>query len=153
MPSEQVSRNGSPNDLAHPVLRAAFETLSPELDEFAETHSLLVERYQRGFSMWTFLFQHPKGGAASLQLNMVLAPDTGRLSASLLSHWWLDVEPGQRRLAAEFPTVPIASLLPADVRYALERAFDQVIGTEETALSREVWIRRGYEMPNLPWPT
>jgi len=142
-----------PSDLAHPVLRAAFDALTPELDAFAERHSLLVERYPRGFSMWTFLFQHPKGGAASLQFNIALCPDTGRLSASLLSHWWLDVEPGHRRLAAEFPTVPVASLRAADVRYELERAFDQVIGAEESALSREVWVRRGFEMPNLPWPT
>jgi hypothetical protein len=39
------------------------------------------------------------------------------------------------------------------VRYALERAFDQVIGTEESALSREVWVRRDSRMPDLPWPT
>lgn len=142
-----------PSDLAQPVLRAAFDTLAPELDAFAERHTLLVERYPRGFPMWTFLFQHPKGGAASLQFNITLAPETGRLAASLLTHWWLDVEPGQRRLAAEFPTVAVVSLRPADVRYALERAFDQLIGTEETALSREVWVRRGHEMPTLPWPT
>ena len=142
-----------PSDPAHPVLRAAFETLSPGLDEFAERHSLLVERYPRGFSMWTFQFQHPKGGAASLQFSIALSAEIGRLVGSLLSHWWLDVEPGHRRLAAEFPTARVPTLLPADVRYALERAFDEVIGAEESALSREVWVRRGYEMPNLPWPT
>jgi hypothetical protein len=103
--------------------------------------------------MWTFLFQHPKGGCASLQFNIALAPESGRLSASLLTHWWRDIDPGQRRLAAEFQTERVASLLPADVRYALERAFDQVIGTEASALSREVWVRRRSEMPNLPWPT
>lgn len=142
-----------PSDLAHPVLRAAFDSLRGVLEEFADSHSLRVERYPRGFSMWTFLFQHPKGGAASLQFNIALAPETGGLAASVLSHWWLDVEPGQRRLAAEFPTERVPTLLPADVRYALERAFDQVIGTEESALTREVWVRRGYQMPNLPWPT
>ena len=142
-----------PSGLGQPVLRTAFDTLSPELEAFADSHSLLVERYPRGFSMWTFLFQHPKGGAASLQFSIALSPENGRLVGSLLSHWWLDVEPGHRRLAAEFPTVRVASLLPSDVRYSLERAFDQVIGTEESALSREVWVRRGYEMPSLPWPT
>jgi|SRR5690242_3275004 len=142
-----------PSGLAHPVLRAAFDALSPELDAFADSHSLLVERYPRGFSLWTFLFQHPKGGAASLQFNIAQSTETGRLAGSLLSHWWLDVEPGHRRLAAEFPTVRVASLLPSDVRYSLERAFDQIIGMEESALSREVWVRRGYEMPSLPWPT
>jgi len=142
-----------PNDLTHPVLRAAFGTLSAELEAFAESHSLLIERYQRGFSMWTFLFQHPKGGAASLQFNIALSQESGRLVGSVLPHWWMDLEPGQRRLAAELPTVGVASLLPNDVRYALERAFDRLIGAEESALSREVWVRRHYEMPNLPWPT
>src|SRR3982751_5542622 len=98
------SRPGPAGELADPLLRAAFDTLAPELDSFAESHALLVQRYQRGFSMWTFLFQHPKGGAASLQFNITQSPETGRLSASVLSHWWLDVEPGQRRLVAVFPT-------------------------------------------------
>jgi hypothetical protein len=142
-----------PSELVHPVLRAAFDTLTAELEAFAESHSLLVERYQRGFSMWTFLFQHPKGGAASLQFNIVLSQEDGRLVGSLLSHWWLDVEPENRRLAAEFPTTRVTCLLPPDVRFALERAFDQIIATEESALSREVWMRRRHEMPNLPWPT
>lgn len=150
---QPTSTNDSSGDLTHPVLRAAFDNLAPELDAFAEAHSLLVERYQRGFSMWTFLFQHPKGGAASLQFNITLSPENGRLAASVLSHWWLDVEPGHRRLAAEFPTARVASLLRPDVRYALEQAFDRVIGTEESALSREVWVRSGYQMPTLPWPT
>jgi hypothetical protein len=144
---------GNRMPLQNPVVRAAFETLSAELEAFAELHSLLVERYQRGFPMWTFLFQHPKGGSASLQFNIALAPESGRLTASVLTHWWRDVEPGHRRLAAEFPTVRVGTLLPADVRYALERAFDVLIGTEESALSREVWIRRDYRMPDLPWPT
>jgi hypothetical protein len=148
MPLEKPS--GEP---AHPVLRAAFESLGPELESFAERHSLLVERYPRGFPMWSYLFHHPKGGAASLQFNIAHAHDSGRLTASVLTHWWLDVEPGHRRLAAEFPTARVTSLLPADVRYALERAFDQLIGTEESALQREVWIRRDYTMPDLPWPT
>src|SRR5689334_4257558 len=122
MPLDQPS-----SDLAHPVLRSAFDSLRPVLEEFADGHSLLVERYPRGFSMWTFLFQHPKGGNASLQFNIALAPETGGIVASLLSHWWLDVEPGHRRLAAEFPTERVPTLRPEDVRYALERAFDRII--------------------------
>ena len=143
-----------PDELpAHPVVRAAFDSLSPALEEFAERHSLRIERYPRGFSMWAFLFQHPRGGAASLQLNILLKPESGRLLGSLLTHWWLDIEPGERRLASEFPTVGLPSLRPPDVRYALERAFDQVIGTEESVLTREVWVRRGVPMPDLPFPT
>lgn len=139
--------------LENPVLDTAFESLRSELEAFADCHSLRVERYPRGFPMWTFLFQHPRGGAASLQFNLAPAPESGRLAASVLTHWWLDVEPGHRRLAAQFPTAPVATLRPADVRYALERAFDELIGTEESALSHEVWIRRESPLPDLPWPT
>lgn len=138
---------------ARPVLRATFQLLSGELEAFAERHSLLVERFPRGFSIWTFLFQHPKGGAASLQFNLAAQPETGELTGSLLPHWWLDLEPGNRRVAAEFPTLPVASLSPDDVRAALERAFELVIATGESALTREMWSRRTYQTPNLPWPT
>jgi hypothetical protein len=141
-----------PSDLAHPVLRAAFESLSDELDDFADRHSLLVERYQRGFSMWTFMFQHPKGGVASLQFS-ICAPGSGELTASLLPHWWLDVEPAHRRLAAEFPTVPVTSLEPTAVRKALEDAFELVLAAQESALKREFWMRGSHDLPQAPWPT
>ena len=142
-----------PVDLHHPKLRAAFQQLAPELTNFAEQHSLLVERYQRGFPMWNFMFQHPKGGAASVQFNIGNKRETGKPEASLLPHWWLDVEPGNRRLSAEFPTTPIASLAAADVRAALERALERVLSLPESALTREVWTRRTHGLPELPRPT
>jgi hypothetical protein len=153
MPRVHPSRNWPPGDLARPVLRATFQLLSGELEEFAERHSLLVDRFPRGFSIWSFLFQHPKGGAASLQFNITARPDTGELTGSLLPHWWLDLEPGNRRVAAEFPSIPVVSLAPADVRAALEHAFELVIAAGESALTREMWRRRSYQMPDLPWPT
>ena len=153
MSQGHLSKNGPAGDLARPVLRATFQLLSGELEAFAERHSLLVERFPRGFSIWTFLFLHPKGGAASLQFNVAAQPETGELKGSLLPHWWLDLEPGNRRVAAEFPSIPVPSLDPADVRAALEHALERVIATEESALTREMWSRRSYQMPNLPWPT
>lgn len=147
-----MSRTTPPSDLAHPVLRATFQLLSGELEAFAERHALLIERFPRGFSMWTFLFQHPKGGAASLQFNIAVTAETGDLAASLLPHWWLDVEPGLRRLAADFSTTPVPSLAPADVNAALERAFRLVISTDASALTREIWMRRDHRIPDLPWP-
>jgi hypothetical protein len=80
-------------------------------------------------------------------------PPPGELAGSLLPHWWLDLEPGNRRVAAEFPSIPVPSLAPAEVRAALERALELVIATEESALTREMWSRRTCQMPNLPWPT
>jgi hypothetical protein len=153
MPPVQLPWTRPLSDPAHPVVRATFQLLGGELEDFAERHSLLVERFPRGFSMWSFLFHHPKGGAASLQFNIALQPGTAELTGSLLPHWWLDLEPGNRRLVAEFQSIPLPSLAPADVRATLEQALDRVIGTDESALTREMWIRRSYQMPDLPWPT
>jgi|SRR5882672_4943660 len=148
-----MTSDKQPANLHHPVLRAAFEQLAPELASFAERHSLLIERYPRGFPMWTFMFQHPRGGAASVQFNIGLASDSGAAEGSLLPHWWLDLGPENRRLTAEFPTIPVPSLRAADVREALEHTLEHLLALEESALTRELWMRRTYGLPDLPHPT
>ncbi len=137
-------------ELRQALQKAAFEKLAPDLERFAERHTLQVERFKRGFSIWTFLFRHPKGGVASLQLSINLARETGDLRAMVLAHWWVDIADEQRRLAAAFPTARIASLEVADVLEALERTFARVLVTEESALTREIWMRRREDVPNLP---
>src|SRR5216110_1154810 len=37
------------SEIAHPVLLAAFDSLSGVLEEFADRHSLRIERFPRGF--------------------------------------------------------------------------------------------------------
>ncbi len=139
-------------ELRQAVLKAAFEKLAPDLERFAERHSLQVERFKRGFSMWTFVFRHPKGGIASLQLSINLVRETGDLRATVLAHWWVDIADEQRRLAAAFPTVRIASVESVDILEVLERTFARVLVTGESALTREIWMRRREESPDLPPP-
>ena len=144
------------SELREAVLKGAFERLAPELKKFAERHSLHVERYKRGFSIWTFVFRHPKGGAASLQLSINLTRDTGDLRATVLAHWWVDIADEHRRLAADFHSVRVPTLETPDVIEALERVLARLLATEESALTREIWMRRtagSPDVPTLPWPT
>jgi hypothetical protein len=139
-------------DLRLAVVKAAFERLAPDLGRFAERHSLHIERYKRGFSMWAFLFRHPKGGVASLQLSINLARDTDDLRATVLAHWWVDIADEQRRLAAEFPAIRLETLEAAEVLESLERVFARVLVTDESAITREIWMRRREDSPELPPP-
>jgi hypothetical protein len=139
-------------ELRQAVLEAAFEKLAPDLEHFADRHALQVERFKRGSSIWTFLFRHPKGGVASLQLSINLARETGDLRAMVLAHWWVDIADEQRRLAATFPTLRAASLAAADVLEVMERIFARVLVTDELALTREIWLRRREDAPEPPPP-
>jgi hypothetical protein len=133
------------------VLKAAFDRLAPELERFAELHSLHIERYKRGFSMWAFSLRHPKGGMASLQLSINLARDTGDLRATVLAHWWVDIADEQRRLAAEFPAQRLISADDTVVIAALGRELARLMAAHESALTRESWTRRRAEcLPPQP---
>jgi hypothetical protein len=148
-----VKRDSTPEGESRlAVAKEAFDKLAPDLARFAERHSLHVERYKRGFSIWTFMFRHPKGGVASLQLSIHLARDTGDLRAAVLAHWWVDNADEQRRLAADFAAVRLESLEAAEVLETLERVFARVLVTDEAALTREIWMRRREDSPELPPP-
>jgi hypothetical protein len=126
--------------LEDPTTLGEFQRLTPELADFAESHALLVERYKRGFAMWTFLFRHPKGGAASLQLSITVSRETGEPLATIFPHWWRDDETELRRklgeLAALRDVAPEASI----VRSALERALADVLHATPAVLTRESTI-------------
>jgi hypothetical protein len=158
-------RQQSDGELAQPVLRAAFETLAPELTGFAERHSLRIERYKRGFPIWAFSFRHPKGGAASIQFGLTTALESGQVGATVQPHWWVDFEAERRRLAASFLALRLVSLDEVEVSEALEFELAKVLASEESALTREsrlvdpaLTAVRGPEygppdVGKLPWPT
>ena len=126
--------------LSDPVTLAEFERLTPELTDFAESHGLLVERYKRGFPMWTFMFRHPKGGAASMQLSIAVSKDTREPLATIFPHWWQDDKTGLRRKLGEFAVlrdlVPEASTL----RSALERSLADLLQATSAVLTRDSTI-------------
>jgi len=126
--------------LEDPVTLAEFQRLTPELADFADSHALLVERYKRGFAMWTFLFRHPKGGAASLQLSITVSKETREPLATICPHWWQDDETEAQRKLGELGVLrdmtPDASIL----RSALERALADVLHATPAVLTRESTI-------------
>jgi hypothetical protein len=123
--------------LAQPALRATFERLAPALLEFAERHSLSIERYRRGFPVWEFSCRHPRGGAASVQLGLAEARDTGKVAATVQPYWWRDLQDEERRLATNFPALRLVSIDAVEVREALEHELAKVLSSEESALTRE----------------
>ncbi|MEO8061134.1 MAG: hypothetical protein ABI821_00150 [Pseudomonadota bacterium] len=126
--------------LEDPLALAEFQRLTPELTDFADSHALLVERYKRGFAMWTFLFRHPKGGAASLQLSISVSKETREPLACIFPHWWQDDEAESRRKLGELAVLrdvaPDASIL----RSALERALSDVLHATPAVLTRQSTI-------------
>jgi len=126
--------------LEDPITLGEFQRLTPELADFADSHALLVERYKRGFAMWTFLFRHPKGGAASLQLSIALSRETGEALATIFPHWWRDDEAELRRKLGELAALRDVTLEASVLRSALERALADVLHAEQSVLTRESTI-------------
>lgn len=128
--------------LNDPVTLAEFERLTPELAGFADSHSLLVEHYNRGFPIWTFIFRHPKGGAASLQLSINVSKDTSKPLATIFPIWWQDDEAELRRKLGEFAVLRDLTLEAPLLRSALERALTDVLNATPAVLTREATIER-----------
>lgn len=126
--------------LEDPIVIGEFARLTPELADFAESHALLVERYKRGFPMWTFLFRHPKGGAASLQLSINVSRESGEPVATILPHWWQDDETESRRKLGELSVLRDVSPDAALLRSALERALADLLHAEPSVLTRDSTI-------------
>jgi hypothetical protein len=126
--------------LDDPLTLAEFQRLTPELTDFADSHALLVERYKRGFPMWTFMFRHPKGGAASLQLSITVSKDTREPLANIFPHWWQDDEEELRRKLGEFAVLREVTLEASILRSALERVLSDVLHATPAVLTRESTI-------------
>lgn len=140
--------------LEDPIALGEFERLTSELSEFAESHALLIERYKRGFPMWTFLFRHPKGGAASLQLSINASRETGEPVATIFPHWWQDDESESRRKLGELSVMRDVSPDASILRSALERALADLLHAEPSVLTRDSSIAaRPAEEANLQLPT
>jgi hypothetical protein len=76
--------NGNPNFSAA-KLQEWFAPLSPELMNFASAHNLLIDKYYHESPSWSFRFNHPKGGQASISLSM-----HGDDTAGVGSSWHVD---------------------------------------------------------------
>ena len=61
--------NGLPNwEKKFPKVKEFFAKISKVLQDFANTHNLLVTKYYRQWPAWTFVFRHPKGGCGEIEV-------------------------------------------------------------------------------------
>ncbi len=62
-----------------------FGPLAGELHDFADRHELKLEKYYHEASVWSFLFRHPLGGVAKIDVSKE-SEDT----IKLWKYWWQD---------------------------------------------------------------
>jgi hypothetical protein len=79
--------NGTPDfrEVAEPEYEQFFEPISKELHDFAARHGLKLEKYYHEAPVWSFLFRHPYGGVAKIDVSKE-SDD----SIKLWYHWWQD---------------------------------------------------------------
>ena len=60
--------NGDPHWLERglPEMERYFSKMAPVLEDFAQAHNLLIDKYYHHGADWTFRFRHPKGGSADI---------------------------------------------------------------------------------------
>lgn len=60
--------NGDPDwiDIGFPKAEAFFRKISRILENFAESHNLMIDKYYHHCTDWTFRFRHPEGGVANI---------------------------------------------------------------------------------------
>ena len=76
--------NGNP-DFDPKAAEQWFAPIAGVLESFAQRHNLLVDRYYHDSSSWTFRFNHPRGGQASVGVSC----NAGE-TASIYSSWHVD---------------------------------------------------------------
>ncbi len=79
--------NGDPNwgiEKFHEVEKF-FSKIEAILENFAEEHNLLIEKYYHQGEDWSFLFKHSQGGIGKIQ-----AQKKGENKVVLYPLWWID---------------------------------------------------------------
>lgn len=76
--------NGNP-DFDVKAVQSWFAAVAAVLLAFAERHNLLVDRYYHDSPSWSFRFNHPRGGQASVSVHC-----NAGSSASIDSSWHID---------------------------------------------------------------
>ena len=122
--------NGSPDweKRKRPKLEEFFKTISNVLVDFAKNHNLLIEKYFHQTPTWTFMFQHPKGGGAQIQVEKI-----GDNSVLLWSSWWIDDFDNQTRWW-KYVKGESCTLDDNKLRDALEQIFKQLISWKKEDL-------------------
>jgi len=119
-------------------IRAFFGTISAILSEFATRHNVAVDEYYHESPSWSFRFQHPKGGCATVHVER-LNDSTVRLNGA----WYVDE---YETFTRHFKLGSNHDLLleVIDLRNELDATLKEIIGWERGDLTphpgyKKVW--------------
>lgn len=97
--------NGTPDfhQAIEPEYARFFEPVAIELCAFAERHNLKLEKYYHEAPVWSFLFRHPGGGIAKMDVEK-----ESDNHCTLRKYWWRDdYDNGVRSIRqAQIPEFP-----------------------------------------------
>jgi hypothetical protein len=79
--------NGAPDfhDRIEPEYDAFFAPLAAELQHFATRHRLKLKKYYQEEPVWSFLFRHPHGGVAKIDIEKQSDDQ-----CTIRQSWWQD---------------------------------------------------------------
>jgi len=79
--------NGNPrwHETELPQIEAFFAPLADEIQRFAKSHNLKIDRYYHQWPDWSLRFTHPAGGDATTDIRRM----SGK-SFVLCQLWWID---------------------------------------------------------------
>ena len=103
-----------------PKLKEFFSRIASVLEEFAQTHNLMIEKYYHQGPLWTFMFQHPKGGSGQIEVEK-----SGRDSVLIRCSWYIDDYDNNTRWL-KYPSDEKCSLDHRVLREFLEESLKQI---------------------------
>jgi hypothetical protein len=123
--------NGNPNFevVEQPALERFFAPIARALEDFAARHGLRLSKYEKQNPSWSYLFRHPAGGVAHIQ---VLRADGA--TVHVVAHWHIcDFEAFRRstlslggsRIRSDDPG--LSALLESTLAHLLALSTDRLV--------------------------
>ncbi len=113
-----------------------FYKISEVLNSFAEFHGLEIVKYGCRFPMWQFMFRHPKGDLATIEVRKESDNEV-----RICPVWWIDNS--KTKIRSSFSSEGEVSSLDADkVREILEAALTCIVSWDESVLIRKGELSR-----------
>ncbi len=114
--------NGNPKwkEKELPKLERFFNRIATVLEEFAQIHNLMIERYYHEGPGWTFMFQHPKGGSGQIEIER-----SGQNAILIRCSWYIDDYDNNTRWL-KYPPGQKCSLDHATLKAVLEESLRQI---------------------------
>lgn len=136
--------NGDP-DFAETTLHefeAFFAPISETCQQFAKQHNIKIVRYYHESPTWSFLFRHPAGGIAKIDLEK-----RSETTIGIWQYWWHDNYENATRSVRTKKHDPL-SVHDAQIATELESALADVLSWESGHWDS---VHSGYESWHSHW--